>query len=76
MASRNRPRANLMKEDNSDETMLWNSIVEKIRRAAAANKLYEDLLPKFDAAETKMVMGGDSTCLPIYIVPHSQPTRT
>jgi len=60
-----------MKEDNSDETMLWNSIVEKIRRAAAANKLYEDLLPKFDAAETKMVMGGDSTCPDP--VPHIQP---
>lgn len=55
MAARNRPRANLMKEDNSDEVMLWNSILDKIRHASALNKKYEDLLPKFDAAEVKLV---------------------
>lgn len=50
-----------MKEDNSDETMLWNSIVEKIRRAAAANKRYEELSPRFDDAEMKLAVNSDST---------------
>jgi hypothetical protein len=52
MAARSRARPSLMKEDNSDETMLWNSIVEKIKRAATINKKYTEL--QFVELETKL----------------------
>jgi len=54
-----------MKEDNSDEVMLWNSILDKIRHASTLNKQYEDLLPKFDAAEVKLVTS-DGTRYPFF----------
>ncbi len=46
MAARNnRPRTSYLKEDNGDEVILWSSIVEKIKKAGAANKKYDELIP-------------------------------
>lgn len=69
MAARNnRGRPSIMKEDISDESQLWQSILEKMRRAAAANKAYEELTPKFAAAEDKLV-NSDSKCNVVLLRP-------
>lgn len=41
MSGRNRPRASFAKEDIADESALWSSIVEKIRRCRDLNEEYQ-----------------------------------
>lgn len=43
MSARNRPRGSIAKEDFTDELNLWNSIVEKVRRAQALDVKYEEI---------------------------------
>ena len=46
MMARRRPGGAIAKEDFTDETNLWNSIVEKVKRAQLLNDKYEDLASK------------------------------
>ncbi|KAB8346278.1 hypothetical protein FH972_023322 [Carpinus fangiana] len=54
MSGRNRPRASFVKEDIADESGLWNSIVEKIRRCRDLNEEYQTSRSELVEAQEKL----------------------